>query len=95
PFTLESVYTFNLYPDKLTEKGRKNVYGAQAQLWNELMPKSEFIEYQAFPRAAALAELTWTPENRKDYKDFYKRLINHGKVLDAYNVNYRYINPLP
>ncbi|MEG2585284.1 MAG: beta-N-acetylhexosaminidase [Akkermansia sp.] len=95
PFTLESVYSFNLYPDKLTEKGRKNVYGAQAQLWNELMPKSEFIEYQAFPRAAALAELTWTPENRKDYKDFYKRLINHGKVLDAYNVNYRYINPLP
>lgn len=95
PLTLERIYTYELFPKELTEEGRKNIFGAQCQLWNELMPKSEHIEYQAFPRLAALSELTWTPAERKDYEDFYKRLVDHAKVLDAYKVNYRYIDPLP
>lgn len=95
PLTLERLYTFNLYPSELTEEGRKNVYGAQCQLWSELMTKPEHVEYQAFPRLTALAELTWTPQERKNYQDYYKRLVKHASVLDAYQVNYRYINPLP
>lgn len=95
PLTLERIYTYGLFPKELSEEGRKNIFGAQCQLWNELMPKSEHIEYQAFPRLAALAELTWTQGERKDYQDFYKRLVDHAKVLDSYKVNYRYIDPLP
>lgn len=95
PLTLERIYRYNLFPDALTEEGKKNVLGAQGMLWSELMPRSENVEYQAFPRLAALAELTWTPENRKDYDDFYKRLVDHGTVLDALKLNYRYIDPLP
>ncbi len=95
PLTLERVYNFNMFPSELTEEGKKNVYGAQAQLWSELMTRPEHVEYQAYPRLTALAEMTWTPQERKDYKDFYKRLVDHARVLDAYKVNYRYINPLP
>lgn len=95
PFRLEHVYNFNLFPGGLTEDGRKNIMGAQAQLWSELMTKPRHVEYQAFPRLAALAELTWTPNVRKDFNNFYKRLLDHGKLLDAYKINYRYIDPLP
>lgn len=95
PFTLEMIYNYDLFPQGLTEEGRKNVYGAQGQLWSELMPKTEHVEYQAFPRVTAIAELTWTPKERKDYKDYYKRLVDHANVLDAYKVNYRFIDPLP
>lgn len=95
PFRLEHVYNFNLFPGGLSETGRKNILGAQAQLWSEVMTKPRHVEYQAFPRLAALAELTWTPAERKDFGNFYKRLIDHGKLLDAYKINYRYIDPLP
>lgn len=95
PLTLERIYHFNLYPDELTEAGKKNILGAQCQLWSELMPKSENVEYQAFPRLTSLAELTWTPKDRKDYDDYYKRLLDHRAVLDSLKLNYRFINPLP
>lgn len=95
PMTLESIYTYNLYPDELTEKGKNNVAGAQCMLWSELMTKPEHVEYQAFPRLAALAELTWTPKERKDYQNFYKRLLDHTKRMDVMKLNYRYVNPLP
>ena len=95
PFTLESLYKFNLFPGELTDEGRKNILGAQAQCWSELMTKPEHVEYQAYPRLTALAELTWTPPEKKDYSHFYRRLAQHPAMLDALKLNYRYINPLP
>ena len=66
PFTVESIYQYDLFPGGLTPDGRKNVLGAQGQLWTELMPRTDDVEYQAFPRACAIAELTWTaPELRR------------------------------
>lgn len=95
PLTLKRIYDFNLFPEGLTDEGKKNIYGATGYLWSELMTKPEHVEYQGFPRLTAIAELTWTPDARKDYDDYYERLVDHTAVLDAYKVNYRYIDPLP
>lgn len=89
PFTLRSVYEFNCDLKNVDADKRGNIWGAQAQLWTELMPKPEHVEYQAFPRAAALAEALWTPSDRKDFKGFQKRLIKHVERLDVLKVNYR------
>jgi len=43
----------------------------------------------AFPRGCALAEVVWTPLDKKDYTDFTKRLETHLKRLDILDVNYR------
>ena len=94
-FRLPNLYNFNLFPGSLTAEGRKNILGAQCQLWAELLPKPEHVEFQAFPRVLALAELTWTPQERKNYDDFYRRLIPQAKLLDAHKINYRHIDPLP
>jgi hexosaminidase len=89
PFTLRAVYQFNCDLKNVAADKRGNIWGAQAQLWTELMPKPEHVEYQAFPRAAALAEALWTTEDRKDFKSFQQRLVRHVERLDAMKVNYR------
>jgi hexosaminidase len=43
----------------------------------------------AFPRLSALAEVVWTPAERKDYEEFLSRLAEHLRRLDALDVNYR------
>lgn len=94
PFTLENIHGFNLFPGNLTENGRRNIYGAQCQLWTELMPRTDDIEYQAFPRACALAELTWTaPERRADTDAFLQRMVAHGARLTALGLNHRRVTP--
>lgn len=94
PMTVESIYQFNLFPAGLTPEGQKNILGAQGQLWSELMPRTDDVEYQAFPRACAIAELTWTsPELRKDTDAFLNRLAEHGGRLTALGLNHRRMAP--
>jgi hexosaminidase len=41
----------------------------------------------AFPRIAALAEIAWTPAERKNYENFRSRLGGILKHYDAAKVN--------
>ncbi|MFZ9201011.1 MAG: beta-N-acetylhexosaminidase [Opitutales bacterium] len=94
PTTAESIHRYNLFPAGLTETGRANVLGAQCQLWTELMPRTDDVEYQAYPRLCALAELTWTsPERRSDTAGFMLRLSEHGARLTALGLNHRRVAP--
>ena len=71
---LETVYAFEPIPAELEPQFAKHVLGAQGQLWTEYMPQPKQVEYMAFPRLSALAEVVWTPKERKDYADFLVRL---------------------
>ena len=94
PMTAENIHRFNLFPAGLTEDGRKNILGAQGQLWSELMPRTDDVEYQAYPRACAIAELTWTnPDRRADTAGFMLRLASHGARLSALGLNHRRVAP--
>ena len=46
------------------------------------------VEYMAFPRLAALAEVAWTPLERKNYQDFRARLDGVMKHWAAAGVNH-------
>lgn len=95
PITLRSVYNFNCDLPNVAADKKKFIWGAQGQLWTEVMTKPEHVEYQAYPRAAALAETTWTPSANKDFGDFQKRLAIHTQRLDAMRVNYRKLEIVP
>ena len=43
----------------------------------------------AFPRACALAEAAWSPQEARDWEGFQTRLTTHLKRLDGLQVNYR------
>jgi hexosaminidase len=47
------------------------------------------MEYMAFPRMAALAEVAWTVKERRDYADFLRRLPAQLDRLRALGVRYR------
>jgi hexosaminidase len=92
--TLQKTYSYNPTPDTLVAMGKaKFIKGVQCNIWTEYMYNTNIMEYRIYPRILALSEIAWTPLNRKDYKDFERR-VNNGLVrLDGHNINY-YI-PLP
>ena len=53
---------------------RDFLFGVTGTLWSECMPQPERVYYQAFPRAMALAEVAWTPQSRRNYDQFLRRL---------------------
>lgn len=85
---LEKVYSYDPVPEELTSQEARFIMGAQGNVWTEYMRSSEQVEYMAFPRAIAIAELTWTPKERKNYGDFSARLARHFPRLDNYGLNY-------
>jgi hexosaminidase len=50
------------------------VLGVQANLWTEHVRTEERAAYMTWPRAAALAEIGWSPAGRGDFADFERRL---------------------
>jgi hexosaminidase len=72
---INKVYSFDpVLPGTLTPEEQKHVLGVQAQLWTEYMKTWDKVEYLAFPRMAALAEVAWTLPENKDYNAFSARL---------------------
>ena len=86
---LEVVYNYEPIPKELSAEEAKHVLGAQGQIWTEYIPNPKQAEYMAYPRAAALAETTWTPRDRKDYAGFLDRVAVQQKRWDILDVNYR------
>ncbi|MFC9510292.1 beta-N-acetylhexosaminidase [Streptomyces sp. NPDC057002] len=97
--TLEDVYRFEPVPPELTPEEARHVLGTQANLWTEVMEDQARVDYQAFPRLAAFAEVAWSalpaPAER-DFAGFEHRMTAHYRRLDALGVAYRSpAGPLP
>ncbi len=89
PTPLKKVYAFEPTPDELSPEQAKHVLGAQGNCWTERMPNPDRVEYMVFPRACALAEVLWSPRERRDWDGFEERLEVHLQRLAALKVNYR------
>jgi hexosaminidase len=85
--TVNNVYAYEPVPKGLTPAEEKHVLGMQGQLWTEYMKTWDKVEYMAFPRIAALAEVAWTPADKKNYESFRGRLDGILKFYDAAKVN--------
>ena len=71
--SLERVYRFDPLPGPLAAAAG-HVLGVQANLWTEHVRTEEWAAYMTWPRAAALAEIGWSPAERRDFADFERRL---------------------
>lgn len=84
---VEKVYS--LEPTEgLNDEQKKHILGAQANLWTEYILSPEQVEYMVLPRMAALAEVQWTQPEKKDYKDFVKRLLSLVHLYQRDGLNY-------
>lgn len=75
---IRKVYSYNPVPaDSLTAEEAKLVLGVQGNTWTEYIQTPEHLEYMMFPRALAVAEIGWTPQDKRDWNDFKPRLNAH------------------
>ena len=86
--TLADVYAYEPVPRELDDAEAKHVLGAQGQLWTEYMPEPQRMEWMAWPRLSALAEVLWSPRASRDAAMFEKRMETHLQRLSIVDVNY-------
>ncbi len=66
----------------------ETIIGVEAPLWTETLATVEDLEYMAFPRLPAAAEIGWSPAAARKWDDFRARLAAHGPRLTALGVNF-------
>jgi hexosaminidase len=91
--TLEETYSYEPVPAGLDKDKTHHILGAQANVWAEYMYEPEQKEYMTYPRIIALAEVTWSSKEQRDYGDFERRIANQLVRLDGHDVNYHI--PIP
>ncbi len=85
---IENVYAYDPIPKELNTEEGKYILGAQANMWAEYMKYPSKVEYHLFPRIAALSEVLWSPKEKRDWKDFERRLPAVFERLDKQKINY-------
>jgi hexosaminidase len=72
--SLAEVYNFQAEPAELTAAEQQHILGVQGSIWTEYILTEDRVQHMLFPRAAALAEMAWSPATQRNYVDFLKRL---------------------
>ncbi|HKH63552.1 MAG TPA: beta-N-acetylhexosaminidase, partial [Flavitalea sp.] len=85
---VEEVYGYEPLPKELSADKYKFILGAQANVWTEYMKNTRKVEYMIFPRLSALSEILWSPKEKRNSKDFERRLPTHFKRYELWGANY-------
>ncbi|WP_258949192.1 family 20 glycosylhydrolase [Lentzea californiensis] len=64
------------------------VHGVEAPLWSETLVTGRDIEFMAFPRLGAIAELAWSPWSTHNWDQFKVRLGNQGPRWTTMGINF-------
>ncbi len=85
---IKRVYSYNPVPtDSLTAEESKHILGVQANTWTEYIKDEKHLEYMMFPRALAVAEIGWTPQEDRRWEDFKPRMNANIPVLQRMGIN--------
>ena len=88
PYTpIKKVYSYDPVPaDSLTAEECRHILGVQANTWTEYIQTPEHLEYMMFPRALAVAEIGWTPQELRTWEDFKPRMNAHISKLQGMGI---------
>lgn len=64
-----------------------HILGLQGNLWCELIPYAAHAEYMLYPRAFAVAEIGWTPQEEREFFDFRERCLTLVTVFRSMGYN--------
>lgn len=84
---LEKVYSYNPSPDSIGCDRASRIYGVQGNVWAEYIPTKEQNEYMIYPRILAIAEIGWSPQEKRRYPEFRIRALNAVKHLHSKGYN--------
>ena len=77
---LARIYSYDPL-DGVPTRQASHILGVQANLWTEFVPTEEHLEYMLYPRAAALAEIGWTPQSEREFEEFRNRALTFVDIL--------------
>ena len=85
---IKRAYSYNPVPvDSLTAEESKHILGVQANTWTEYIKDEKHLEYMMFPRALAVAEIGWTPQEDRSWEDFKPRMNVNIPVLQRMGIH--------
>ncbi|WP_165954306.1 beta-N-acetylhexosaminidase [Seongchinamella unica] len=86
---LEACYRQSPFPADVP-----NAMGVQANLWSELLPSREQLEYMLFPRVLATAEWGWSGQGGDNWPEFRARAERALDYLRSRGVRPRPLDPV-
>ena len=84
--SLETVYRFDPLPATMSEAQARHLLGVQGNVWTEHIRGAERVQWMAFPRAAAIAEMGWSSAQHRDWPSFLQRLPALFASYDALGI---------
>ncbi|MFZ9144904.1 MAG: beta-N-acetylhexosaminidase [Aquirufa sp.] len=82
---LTDSYAFNPVPDGVDAK---LVKGGQANMWSEQLYNYRHLQYMMWPRALAISESLWSPNENKNWDNFISRVEEHMARFDVADKKY-------
>ena len=76
---LKDSYQFNPVPEGVDAR---LVKGGQVNLWSEQLFTYRHLQYMLYPRAWAIAEDLWSPNENKNWSNFVSRVEKHFERFD-------------
>ena len=86
--TVEAVYGYVPMKGANTPELQSRYMGVQANFWTEWVEEASIVQYLMLPRLAAVAEAGWTPQEKRKYDDFLKRLQSESEYYTLKGLNY-------
>ena len=83
---VEEIYAFDPLPPDLTPEERTRILGVQGNIWTEHIRTEDRVEFMTWPRGAAIAEIGWSPRERRDWRGFAERLVPQFRRYEALSV---------
>jgi len=82
---LNKTYEYEPVPDSVDAKLIK---GAQANLWTEQVYNIRQAEYMTWPRGMAIAEIVWSPKEKKSWPYFFGKVEKQFERFDQAETKY-------
>jgi len=109
PVSLRMAYEWHPVPEGTSPEAAAKILGPNACLWSDRFlhnadqladkpgqgttASEAYMDYLSLPRLAALAEVGWTPRERRDFGDFRRRMETH--YLRYLDKGYHFRVPTP
>lgn len=92
PVPWQMVYNYEPQSKELNDSEARYILGAQGNIWDEKISNLLHLEYMVYPRALAVAELTWSPKSKKDLHRFDVKMKSQYGLFKLWDFNARLPN---
>ena len=85
---VDKVYAYEPCKEGMTEAEKAHILGVQANMWTEYIASADHLYYMLLPRLAALSEVQWCKEGRKDWERFYAACDHYCQMYKTMGYSY-------